>query len=140
VRRLFVSFFFFAVVGSVCASLGDHGDRIEDSYGNVVARDLHEDGTVAILYHKDRYLYLVTFDNDVSVSERYSLMKQADLSEKEIARFLKANAGRTMTWIQDRKADPKKERRFERSDHKAEATVAKADDRLALTVRKIGGR
>jgi len=73
----------------------------------------------------------------VSVLERYSRVDGADLSEKEIAKFLKANADRTVTWIRD-ETGTSKERRFKRSDHKAEATCRKVDDRLTLTVRVVG--
>ena len=56
-----------------------------------------------------------------------------DLSEKEITRFLKANAGGA-TWAPD---DKSKERRFKRSDHKAEATYANMAGRPTLTVREL---
>ncbi len=120
-------------VSSVCANLGDGGDRIDDSYGNLIERHLLDDGTVSVLYHKERYLYFVIFAEGRSVLERYSHIKGADLSEKEIARFLKANAAGA-TWTQNNKA---KERRFERSDHKAEATYANITGRPTLTVREL---
>jgi len=60
-----------AGVSSACANLGDGSDRIDDSYGKLVERHLRDDGTVSTLYHKDRYLYFVIFDNRVSVFERY---------------------------------------------------------------------
>ena len=123
----------FTALSSVWSNLGDGADRIDDSYGNLIERQLRDDGTVSTLYHKDRYLYFVIFDNGVSVLERYSRVNGADLSEKEIARFLKANAARA-TWTPDNKA---KERRFERSDHKAEATYVTMDDRPTLTVREL---
>jgi hypothetical protein len=126
-----------AGVSSVCANLGDGGDGIDDSYGKLVERHLRDDGTVTTLYHKDRYLYFVVFDKLVSVLEKYSRVDGADLSEKEIAKFLKANAGRKATWIRD-ETGTSKERRFKRSDHKAEATCGKVDDRLTLTVRVVG--
>jgi len=126
-----------AGVSSVCANLGDGGDRIDDSYGNLVERHLRDDGTITTLYHKDPYLYFVVFDNQVSVLEKYSRVDGADLSEKEIAKFLKANAGRTATWIRD-ETGRSKERRFKRSDHKSEATCGNVDDRLTLTVRVVG--
>ena len=123
----------FTALSSVWSNLGDGADRIDDSYGNLIERQLRDDGTVSTLYHKDRYLYFVIFDNGVSVLERYSRVNGADLSEKEIARFLKANAAGA-TWTPDNKA---KERRFERSDHKAEATYVTMDDRPTLTVREL---
>ena len=123
----------FLALSSVCANLGDGGDRIDDSYGNLVERHLRDDGTVSTLYHKDRYLYFVVFDNGVSVSEGYSHVKGTDLSDKEIARFLKANAGGAR-WAPD---DKSKERKFERSDHKAEATYLSMDGRPTLTIRAL---
>ena len=138
-KRFFVLLLMISAgVSSVCANLGDGGDRIDDSYGNLIERQLRDDGTVSTLYHKDRYLYFVIFDNGVSVLEKYSRVDGADLSEKEIARFLKANAGRTATWIRD-ETGTSKERRFKRSDHKAEATCGKVDNRLTLTVRELHG-
>jgi hypothetical protein len=123
----------FTAVSLLWASLGDSDDKIEDSYGNLVERHLLDDGTVSILYHKDRYLYFVLFANGRSVLERYSHVKGTDLSEKEIARFLKANA-MGATWTPDNKAT---ERRFERTDHKAEATYGNKTGRPTLTVREL---
>ncbi len=118
---------------SVWANLGDSDDKIEDSYGVIIERHLLDDGGVSVLYHKDRYLYGVTFTERRSISETYSHVKGTDLSEKEIARFLKANAGGA-TWTS---ANKTKERRFERSDRKAEATYSKINDRPTLTVREL---
>ena len=120
-------------VSSVRANLGDSDDKIEDSYGNLVERHLLDDGTVSTLYHKDRYLCFVLFDNRRSVLERYSRTDGRDLSPKEISKFLKANAARA-AWTQH---DTSKERRFERSDHKAEATYLKVDGRPTLKVRAL---
>jgi hypothetical protein len=118
----------------VWANLGDGSDRIDNLYGNLVQRQLRDDGTVSVLYHKDRYLYLVIFANNRSVSESYSHMNGTDLSEKEIAKFLKVNAAGG-TWIP---ANTSKERRFKRSDNRAEATYGSASGRRALTLREIG--
>jgi hypothetical protein len=122
-----------AALSPVRANLGDGSERIDDAYGNVVERHLLDDETVSVLYHKDRYLYFVIFAEGRSVLERYSHIKGTDLSEKEIARFLKANAARA-TWAPDHKA---KERRFERSDHKAEATYSTITGRPTLMVREL---
>jgi hypothetical protein len=118
---------------SIQANLGDGADRIEESYGNLVQRQLRDDGTVSVLYHKGRYLYLVIFANGRSISESYSHMNGKDLSEKEIAKFLKVNAAGG-TWIP---ANTPKERRFKRSDNRAEATYATVDERRTLTVRAL---
>jgi hypothetical protein len=124
------------VSSSVRANLGDSYDRIDNSYGNLVERHLRDDGSVSVLYHKGRYLYFVVFANGRSVLERYSHVKGTDLSEREIARFLKINAAGE-TW---NPANASKERRFERSDHKAEATYGKTNGNPALTVRELGGK
>jgi len=124
----------FAGLGSLEANLGEMSDRIDDKYGNLVQRHLRDDGTVSVLYHKDQYLYLVTFANDRSISESYSHMNGKDLSEKEIAKFLKGNAAGG-TWIP---VNTSKERRFERSDNGAEATYGSTTGRRALTVQEVG--
>ena len=121
-------------LSSIWANLGDGSDRIENRYGNLVQRQLRDDETVSVLYHKDRYLYLVIFANDRSVSESYSHINGTDLSEKEIANFLKVNAAGA-TWIP---ANTSKERRFKRSDDRAEATYGSSSGRRALTVREHG--
>jgi hypothetical protein len=124
----------FAGLNSAWANLGDRSERIDDVYGNLVERRLRDDGTVSVLYHKDRYLYLVIFANDRSISESYSHMKGTDLSEKEITKFLKGNAAGG-TWIP---VNTSKERRFKRSDNGAEATYGSTTGRRALTVREVG--
>jgi len=118
------------------ANLGDGSDKVDDAYGNLVQRRLRDDGTVSVLYHKDRYLYQVTFANGRSVSETYFNVKGTDLTEKEITAFLKANAAKA-TWTPDSSA---KERRFKRSDGKAEATYGTVNGRPALTVRELRAR
>ncbi len=122
-----------AIVSCSWANLGDSADRIEDSYGSILQRRLRDDGTVSVLYHKDRYLYEVTFANGRSVSETYFHVKGTDLSEKEIMRFLKANAAGS-TWTAE---NTTKERRFSRSDDKAEATYGTVRGRPALTVWEL---
>jgi len=123
-------------LSSVLANLGDGSDRIDDLYGNLVQRRLRDDGTVSVLYHKDRYIYLVIFANDRSISESYSHMNGTDLSEKEIAKFLKVNAAGG-TWIP---ANTSKQQRFKRSDDRAEATYGSSTGRRALTVRELRGK
>jgi hypothetical protein len=133
------SIFILAILATVTcgwASLGDGDDKIEDSYGSIIQRSLRDDGAVSVLYHKDRYLYMVTFNNGRSVSESYFHVKGTDLSEKEITKFLKANAAGA-TWTSENTA---KERRFRRSDGKAEATYGTVRDRPALTVREVHGK
>jgi hypothetical protein len=121
----------FAIAGSASARLGDNGDRIEDSYGAIVQRRLRDDGTVSVVYVKGRYLYLVTFANDRSISESYSHVNGTDLSEREITRFLKING---VTWLP---SNSRMERRFKTSDGTAEAIYAPVNGRPALTVREL---
>jgi hypothetical protein len=123
-------------VSGALANLGDGGDRTDDSYGNLIERHLLDDGKVSVLYHKDRYLYFVLFAEGRSVLEKYSHIKGNDLSEKEIARFLKANAGGAK-WTPGNAS--KEGREFKRTDHKAEATYGKVDNRPTLTVRELHG-
>jgi hypothetical protein len=131
-----IAFTVLTSLSSVRANLGDGSDRIDDLYGNLIQRRLRDDGTVSVLYHKGRYLYLVIFANSRSISESYSHMNGKDLSEKEIERFLKVNAAGG-TWIP---ANTSRERRFKRSDNRAEATYGTASGRRALTVREVGGK
>ena len=133
------SIFILAILATVTcgwANLGDGDDKIEDSYGAILQRNLRDDGTVSVLYHKDRYLYMVTFNNGRSVSESYFHVKGTDLSEKEIMKFLKPNAAGA-TWTSDKEV---KKRSFKRSDGKAEATYGNVNGRPALTVREVHGK
>jgi hypothetical protein len=63
-------------------------------------------------------------------------MNGKDLAEKEIAKFLKGNAAGGK-WTP---ANTSKERRFKRSDGRAEATYGNTSGRRALTVREVGRR
>ena len=123
----------FATVSGGWANLGDGYEKVDDSYGNIVQRKLRDDGTVSVLYHKDRYLYLVIFADGRSVSETFFHTKGTDLSEKEISRFLKANGfGAT-----SRPTNAGKEWHLPRSDGKAEAIYGTVRDKPALTVRVL---
>ena len=132
-KQFIVVVLLLTILSPVLASLGDGDDRIDDAYGNIVERHLLDDGTVSVLYHKDRYLYFVLFAGGRSVLERYSHVNGTDLSEKEIAKFLKANAAGAM-WVP---ADQAKERRFKRSDGRAQATYGIMDGRATLKVREM---
>lgn len=114
------------------ANLGDNSERIEDAYGTIVQRRLLDDGKVSVVYTKDRYLYMVTFANSRSITESYSRANGKDLSEKEIAKFLKANSG--AKWIP---TSAGAERHFKTSDGAAEATYGILNGRPALTVRDV---
>jgi len=120
------------VASSTLANLGDNSERIEDAYGTIVQRRLRDDGKVSVVYMKDRYLYMVTFTNSRSMEESYSRANGKDLSEKEIAKFLKANSG--AKWVP---ANTGAERHFKSSDGAAEATYGILNGRPALTVRDV---
>jgi hypothetical protein len=134
-RSVVVLIGIFAVVSSILGSLGDGYDKVDDSYRNLVKRNLRDDGTVGVLYQRDRYFYLVVFASGRSISESYSHVKGGDLSQNEITRFLKRNAAGG-TWKEEETSP--KGRRFKRSDDKAEAIYATVDGRPTLTVRALG--
>jgi hypothetical protein len=125
-------FAFCVIRSSVSANLGENSERIEDRYGTIVQRRLRDDGTVSVVYTKGSYLYMVTFANSRSISESYSRGNGKDLSEKEIAKFLKANSA--AKWAASNTGT---ERRFKSSDGSAEATYGILNGRPALTVRDI---
>jgi hypothetical protein len=135
-KHFLVSLVLLTGLNTTWASLGDNGDKIEDLYGNIVQRQLRDE-TVSVVYHKDRYLYLVVFANNRSVLERYSHANGTGLSEKEIAKFLKANAGGA-TWT-PAPGHKSAERKFERSDHRAEAAYGDVNGRMTLSVRATKG-
>ena len=78
-------------------------------------------------------MYLVTFANNRSISESYSHVNGTNLSEKEITRFLKANAAGA-TWLPTNSG---MERHFKTSDGTAEAIYGPVNGRPALTVREL---
>jgi hypothetical protein len=115
------------------ANLGENSERIEDRYVTIVQRRLRDDGSVSVVYTKDRYLYMVTFANSRSIQESYSRADGKDLSEKEITKFLKANSG--AKWAAS--STTGKERHYRTSDGAAEATYGILNGRPALTVRDV---
>ena len=120
------------IASSASANLGANSEIIEDAYGTIVQRRLQDDGKVSVVYAKGRYLYMVTFANSRSILESYSRANGTDLSEKEIAKFLKANSA--AKWVP---ANTGTERRFKSSDGTAEATYGILNGRPALTVRAL---
>jgi hypothetical protein len=123
---------FCVIASSASANLGADSERIEDAYGTIVQRRLRDDGTVSVVYAKGRYLYMVTFADRRSISESYSRANGTDLSEREIAKFLKANSA--AKWVADNAGT---ERHFKSSDGSAEATYGILNGRPALTVRAL---
>ena len=120
------------IAGSASANLGANSELLEEAYGTIVQRRLRDDGTVSVVYAKGRYLYMVTFADQRSISESYSHANGTDLSEKEIMKFLKANS--TAKW---ESANTGTKRHFITSDGTAEATYGILNGRPALTVREL---
>ena len=120
------------IASSASANLGANSEIIEDAYGTIVQRRLRDDGKVSVVYTKGRYLYMVTFADSRSILESYSRADGKDLSEKEIAKFLKANSG--AKWVASTTGT---ERHFRTSDGAAEATYGILNGRPALTVRDV---
>ena len=131
-RSIALSLAFCLFASSASANLGDNSERIEDAYGTIVQRRLRDDGTVSVVYTKGRYLYMVTFANSRSISESYSRTNGTDLSEKEIAKFLKANSA--AKWVPSNIGT---ERHFKSSNGTVEATYGILNGRPALTVRAL---
>lgn len=129
-RLIFASLALAAFATTGRASLGEDGYAVERRYGDPSARRLRDDGSVAIIYHKDRYYYFVVFQDGRSVLEKFSRMDWRDLSPKEIAHFLKANAG-GQKWIASGA------QQYRRSDGKAEAALQHEDGKPLLIVRTI---
>jgi hypothetical protein len=120
------------MASSASANLGANSEVIEDAYGTIVQRRLQDDGKVSVVYTKGRYIYMVTFANSRSISESYSRANGTDLSEKEIAKFLKANS--RAKWVP---LNSGTERHYKTSDGSAEATYDILNGRPALTVRAL---
>ena len=139
VGALITVFVIVAGPSAVRARLNEDGDQVENEYGPLVQRHLRDDGMVSATYHKSRnpYVYVVLFNNGMSISEKISRLDARKFTEKEIAKFLKQNGARA-NWT--KKPDNDKERRFERSDHRAEAVYGTVDGRPTLTVRRTGSR
>ena len=129
-KRFFIVLLSMFLLGPVYANLGDNENKINASYGKQLQRLPRADGTVSNLYEKGDYLFFVIFLKGASIFEMYAHANRTDLSSKEVTTFLKANRGGAR-WAPVKGA----ERRFERSDHKAEATYVRLAGRPTLTVR-----
>jgi hypothetical protein len=118
-------------VASTDAHLGDNEAKISASYGKLIQKLPRSDATVTNLYEKEDYTYMVVFRGGISVFEMYARANQADLSSKEIATFLKANAAGAAWVAVDNKGAG---REWKRSDHKAKASYFRLGGRPTLTV------
>jgi hypothetical protein len=120
-----------AALDSAMANLGDSEPKINASYGKRIETDIQLPGSKGHLYRKGAYTISVVFNGGVSVFEMYSRVNQGELSPKEIATFLKANAGGA-TWVLA--GDKPEGREWKRSDHKAKAGYSRSLGCPTLTV------
>jgi len=120
-------------VASTDAHLGDNEAKISASYGKLIQKLPRSDATVTNLYEKGDYTYMVVFRGGISVFEMYARANQADLSSKEIATFLQANAAGA-TWVPVPANNKAAGREWKRSDHKAKAAYFRLGGRPTLTV------
>ncbi len=90
----------FTGLSSVCASLGDGDDKIDDLYGNLVERHLLDDGTVSVLYHKDRYLYFVIFAKMPAARRGYQITRRQNVDSSEL---ITRPRQRTRIWLAARR-------------------------------------
>jgi hypothetical protein len=117
---------------SAKANLGQNQGQIYAAYGKPIQKLPGFGEGASCLYQKGGFSYMVMFRGGVSVFETYSRANQAELSEKEIAAFLKANAaGATWVPVSYNKAPG---REWKRSDHKAKASYVATAGRPTLTV------
>jgi hypothetical protein len=107
----------FTALGSASANLGDSEAKINAAYGKRLETPQIA-GSQGHQYEKGGFTYDVIFRDGVSVFEMYARTNQAELSSKEIAAFLKANAAGA-TWIAAKAKPAGLE--WKRSDHKAKA-------------------
>lgn len=121
---------------SASANLGDNEARINATYGKLIQKLPRAVGTVSNLYEKGDHTYMVIFRGGVSVFEMCARVDQADLSSKEIASFLKANAGGAAWVAVDNKGAG---REWKRSDHNAKASYVRLGGRPTLTVMEATG-
>jgi hypothetical protein len=119
-----------AALGSAKANLGDSEAKINTAYGKRIEMPRIA-GNQGHLYERGEFIYNVIFRDGVSVFEMYARANQAELSSKEIAAFLKANAAGA-TWIPANEKPAGRE--WKRSDHKAKAAYFRLGGRPTLTV------
>src|SRR6267142_1708973 len=59
---------FCVMASSASANLGASSELIEEAYSTIDQPRLRDDRTVSVVYAKDRYLYIVNFANQRSIS------------------------------------------------------------------------
>ena len=122
-------------VASARANLGESEAKINAAYGKRLEMPRIA-GNQSHLYERGEFIYNVIFRDGVSVFEMYARANQAELSSKEIAAFLKANAAGA-TWIPANEKPAGRE--WKRSDHKAKAAYFRLGGRPTLTVMEATG-
>jgi hypothetical protein len=121
-----------AGLGSASANLGESEAKINAAYGKRIEMPRIA-GNQGHLYERGEFIYNVIFRDGVSVFEMYARANQAELSSKEIAAFLKANAAGA-TWVPVPANIKAAGREWKRSDHKAKAAYFREGARPTLTV------
>lgn len=142
-RLIAVFFASIAIVASALANIGQSEAEINSSYGRRIERrirdkngtdtaQLEKGGTVSNLYERGDYLFLVVFEQGVSVFEMYGRKDSQPLKPEESFRFLKANDG-GLGWT----VTNEKEHAFERADHRVVAEFREMARRPSLIVRVV---
>jgi hypothetical protein len=129
-KQFLVGILTLVITGSASANLGDSEAKINAAYGKRLEMPRIA-GNQGHQYEKAGFVYDVIFRDGVSVFEMYARANQAELSSKEIAAFLKANAAGA-TWIPANEKPGGRE--WKRSDHKAKAAYFRLGGRPTLTV------
>jgi hypothetical protein len=143
VKPIFLLLASIAIVASVRANIGENEEKINSSYGNRIERrirdkngkdtaQLEKGGTISDLYDQGNYLFLVVFEEDLSVFEMYGRKDNQPLKPQESFRFLRANDGGVGWTVLN-----EKEQIFERADHRLRAEFREMAGRPTLIVRVV---
>jgi hypothetical protein len=100
VKPIFLLLASIAIVASVRANIGENEEKINSSYGNRIERrirdkngkdtaQLEKGGTISDLYDQGNYLFLVVFEEDLSVFEMYGRKDNQPLKTARVVSLLK---------------------------------------------------
>lgn len=103
-KPIFVLLASIAIVASAHANIGETEEKSNSSYGKRIERrirdkdgkdtaQLEKGGTISNLYEQGDYVFLVVFEEGLSVFEMYGRRDSQPLKPEESFRFLKANEG-----------------------------------------------
>lgn len=139
-KPIFVLLASIAIVASAHANIGETEEKSNSSYGKRIERrirdkdgkdtaQLEKGGTISNLYEQGDYVFLVVFEEGLSVFEMYGRRDSQPLKPEESFRFLKANeSGIGWTIV---------EQTFERADHRVLAEFRQMAGRPSLIVRVV---